>query len=458
MIWASDAAKIKSKFKAATGMDLAAGLQVLVLIAPQITALYGLGFSITDIDPSYTLGDMEAKLKRIRATIAEKGEADRNRSLPTPTDFFRVGVISPANAAGLEDFKAGAAILAAAGLCEFQYFGAIFQGENAKKSICDAMIAAHAAREERGFDALVIIRGGGAVVDLHWLAETEIARSVCRFHCPVFTGIGHERDKSILDEYANRAFGTPSKVIAFIKDTIQSKAQKGFEDWRDLTQVVVARLDNAQAKIDANRTVITTCIERHLAKTDAVIESSITAVRSRASTRLDRVEAVATQANQSIAADAMAAIDLAEAKVVHRYASISERAEAKLVKAQTNSDNAFASITLASQRSIDGIDDHMQELIASVRASVTTRVATAEASIDRHAQDTKFLAAQRLDRAERENQTLMENIMAHGVGPTLRRGFALVRNANGPVSTKELAQASTELEIEFRDGTITLNR
>ena len=146
-IWRSNVTRIGRKFSDATGMELAAGIQVLVLVKPNITGQYGLGLQIIDIDPSYTLGDLQARLKRIRDEIAAKGFGDNNRRLPAPDDFFRVGVVSPEGAAGLEDFQAVANLLEQVGLCTFAYFPATFQGDRAKESIRQAMIAAHQAHE-----------------------------------------------------------------------------------------------------------------------------------------------------------------------------------------------------------------------------------------------------------------------------------------------------------------------
>jgi exodeoxyribonuclease VII large subunit len=453
-IWRANVNRIGRKFSEATGMELAAGIQVLVLVKPSITGQYGLGLQIIDIDPSYTLGDLQAKLKRIRAEIAAKGFGENNRRLRTPDDFFRVGVVSPEGAAGLEDFQAVADVLEQAGLCRFAYFHAIFQGDRAKESVKQAMIAANEAHQAEPFDTLVIIRGGGAASDLHWLDEYVLAAMVCRFHCPVFTGIGHERDKSLLDEYANRAFGTPSKVIGFIKESIKAAALQGQQDWLYLLQTITARLDNAAAKLDARRSEVVTRMERRLVKVEANSATSMSTVRTQAGAHLQKAQASVQILDQAIAADAVAAIDVAATTAEHRFSTIGERAEAQLARAGIRCTNAFASVTLAARRSIDGIDEHLQDMIDSVRAGVANQAAAEEAQVDRHAQDVRFYARRMLSNAEGGSKDLMEGILAHGVGPTLRRGFAIVRNAAGPVSTKADAMRSGELEIEFRDGTM----
>ena len=264
MIWKSSVTKLVSKFSSATGMELAAGIAVLIQVKPQIDARYGLSLQILDIDPSYTLGEREARLKQIRLTLDECGDSLLNKSLSQPDDFFHVGVISPAGAAGLDDFQATAQLLTAAGLCEFIYFEAVFQGDRTKASMKDAFVEAHNMHAQRPFDALVVIRGGGAAADLHWLDELLIARMVCRFHCPVLTGIGHERDRSLLDEYANRSFGTPSKVAAHIRDCIANKALQAHENWSEIAHVSSARLDYAASKSDESTDRLAFAIQSEL--------------------------------------------------------------------------------------------------------------------------------------------------------------------------------------------------
>jgi exodeoxyribonuclease VII large subunit len=456
MIWSSNVTKLVSKFTAGTGMELAPGIQVLVQVKPEFRAQYGMGLQIIDIDPSYTLGNLDARLKRIRTALEESGDADKNKRLPTPDDFFHVGVISPAGAAGLDDFQAGANLLAATGLCKFTYFEAVFQGDRAKESIKQAMVEAHHVYEARSLDALAIIRGGGAAADLHWLDEYLIARMVCRFHCPVFTGIGHERDKSILDEYANRAFGTPSKVIAHIKETIARKAAQGYEDWTFISQAAGARLSASDGKIDLCKAEIDTGIDRKLARAESNADKAYANIKSAAAASLQDAQAKADFFNGAITMAARAALELAQENVEHRMDSIRDRAAAALNAAAVNIDNSFSSITLAARRSIDGVDEHLDGQLQSILGSAANAVHATENEVDRDFADVRYHARKTIHEAENTAKDLMSGILAHGVEPTLKRGFAIVRNAQGPVSTKAAAASSTGLEVVFRDGTMKI--
>jgi exodeoxyribonuclease VII large subunit len=136
--------------------------------------------------------------------------------LPPPLDFVRVAVISPETSAGLGDFQRESDRLQTATLCEFTFFRATFQGLDAPSSIRTAVQNALAAHRQSPFDALVVIRGGGSVTDLAWLNDLQLATVLCLCPLPVFTGIGHERDQTILDDIAHIRFDTPSKVALHI--------------------------------------------------------------------------------------------------------------------------------------------------------------------------------------------------------------------------------------------------
>jgi exodeoxyribonuclease VII large subunit len=165
-------------------------------------------------------------LRQIRTALSREGVIDRNRQLASPTEFCRVAVISPDGAAGLGDFKRDADILASAGLCSFNYQSARFQGLDAAIDIKNRLLSVLDAQKDDlpRYDAICIIRGGGSVTDLYWLNDLDLAMAVCNCPFPILTGIGHERDNTILDEIANRRFDTPSKVIGHIRDVICGNA------------------------------------------------------------------------------------------------------------------------------------------------------------------------------------------------------------------------------------------
>lgn len=237
-IWQAQVNLINSKFKAGTGSELDAGIKVLVQARVEFHAQYGLSLFIDDIDPTYTLGDMAAKLAKIRETLTNEKIISKNKELPRPLDFTRVAVISPANAAGLGDFNREAQILAKYNLCHFEYYSATFQGEAAPADICRAIDAAIMEHKKNPFDALVIIRGGGALSDLAWLNNEQLARALCLCPIHVMVGVGHERDFTILDEVAGERFDTPSKVVHRIFTVITDNAIQADSSYAEIGRKV----------------------------------------------------------------------------------------------------------------------------------------------------------------------------------------------------------------------------
>lgn len=249
-IWQGQVEAINGKFLQGTGANLEAGIKVLVMARVEFHAQYGMSLHIEDIDPTYTLGDMAAKLAKIREILMAEKIFNNNRNLPKPTDFTRVAVISPQQAAGLGDFNREAEILRRYNLCEFVYFTALFQGEQAPKEICKALDSALQEHAQKPFDAIVIIRGGGALSDLAWLNNEQLARAVCLCPVHVMAGIGHERDYTIIDEVAGERFDTPSKVIQRIFNLITGNAQEAETMYQEISQTAINIMHRLQERLD----------------------------------------------------------------------------------------------------------------------------------------------------------------------------------------------------------------
>jgi exodeoxyribonuclease VII large subunit len=231
MIWQSQATRLLQRFSTETGSDLAIGQKVLLLAEVNFHEQYGFSLVIQDLDPSYTLGELEQKLNKIRKNLILKGIYQLNKQFELPNDFFRIAVIAPPDAAGLGDFRADADTLQKYGLCEFKYFYSSFQGEAVEHEMLAAIEAVRSLHQAKPYDALVIIRGGGAKLDLNMLNIESVADTLCNAVLPVLSGIGHERDNTILDEVAHSRFDTPSKVIGFIKNQIIQQAKTAQTHW-----------------------------------------------------------------------------------------------------------------------------------------------------------------------------------------------------------------------------------
>ncbi len=246
-IWNSRVKKIQNRFEEQTGMPFKAGFKVLLQVRVEYHPRYGLSLDILDIDPSFTLGEMEAKLNRIRARLKKEGIYNKNQDFAKITEFCKVAVIAPQQAAGLGDFKSQADILSHLKLCEFHYYFATFQGKKAVTDISAAFELVNQAHQSEQFDAVVLIRGGGAQADLFQLNEYDIAKAVCMAPLPVIIGIGHERDRTVLDEVANQICHTPSLVITHISGTIIQNAQNAKQAWLFIINSVDHLLNTATA-------------------------------------------------------------------------------------------------------------------------------------------------------------------------------------------------------------------
>ncbi|WP_336916781.1 exodeoxyribonuclease VII large subunit [Acinetobacter modestus] len=228
MIWKFTAVKIVLKFERESGIELSKDLNVLIKVKARFDPQYGFSVNIEDIDSSFTLGDIAKRYQQILARLSTEGLVNLNKSLPTPFDIENVLVIAPENAAGLGDFRKDADALNKAGVCHFVYQTATFQGNTATNSIMESL-SSGLRQWAKDYvippDLIVVIRGGGAVNDLAYLNDYDLAALLCKRKVPIWVGIGHEKDRTILDEIAHRSFDTPSKVIAGIRNVISKRSQ-----------------------------------------------------------------------------------------------------------------------------------------------------------------------------------------------------------------------------------------
>ena len=206
--WAGTKEMLMAYFESETGQKLQAGMAVLVEAEVQYHPVYGLSLSIVGIDPSYTLGDIAQQRQKTIAQLQADGLLDAQQLLPLPTLIRRIAVISSPNAAGYEDFKHQ--LDNSPYRFETQLFGATMQGEGAARSIIAAL------EEISGFDAVAIIRGGGATTDLSCFDNYELCAVCAQFDLPILSGIGHTRDVSVLDLVAHEALKTPTAVAEWL--------------------------------------------------------------------------------------------------------------------------------------------------------------------------------------------------------------------------------------------------
>jgi exodeoxyribonuclease VII large subunit len=222
-MWSKIADRLIRKFQSETNTDLRSGINVLLKADVSMNAVYGFSLNIIDIDPTFTVGSMATHVAKIKKQLREDGIFLLNHELPIPLDLFRIAVVAPDGAAGLGDFKKEADILERYKVTQFLYFSATFQGDKASSTISSAIEMANECEP----DIIIILRGGGGTADLQYLNDYEIAKSICIANVAVIIGVGHEKDKTILDEVAAVSCGTPSKVIGYISSILKARLDTG---------------------------------------------------------------------------------------------------------------------------------------------------------------------------------------------------------------------------------------
>ena len=213
-IWSNIYKMLKPYFEQETGQAFTSGIKVLVQVSVEFHELYGYSLTVLDIDPTYTVGDMERKRREILRQLEEEGVIDLNKELEMPMLPQRIAVISSATAAGYGDFCNQLSNNPRGYGFRTELFPAIMQGERVEESILSALDAINDRLEE--FDVVVIIRGGGATSDLSGFDTYLLAASCAQFPLPIITGIGHERDDTVIDKVAHTRVKTPTAAAEFL--------------------------------------------------------------------------------------------------------------------------------------------------------------------------------------------------------------------------------------------------
>lgn len=215
-IWAARYEQLAPQFELLTGQTLRAGLRVLLRVSIKFHEQYGLSLDVLAIDPTYTVGDLARQRLETVRKLEAKGLLTRQQSLPLALAPQRLAVISSPTAAGFQDFMRQLDETVYA--FEVTLFAATMQGSESPASLLGAL--EQIRRQQRHFDAVVIIRGGGSKTDLLAFDDYGVSAAVGAFPLPVLTGIGHERDEAVVDLTAHMALKTPTAVAVFLTERL----------------------------------------------------------------------------------------------------------------------------------------------------------------------------------------------------------------------------------------------
>ena len=222
-VWAGRFRMLKPYFEQATGQAFVAGISVLLLVMAEFHELYGLSYIVQDIDPAYTLGDMARRRREILQRLESEGTLRLNKELELPIVPQRIAVISSETAAGYGDFCNQLLTNPYGFAFTTRLFPAVMQGDRVEASVIAALDAVAAEVEQ--WDVVVIIRGGGATSDLAGFDTYELASNCAQFPLPIITGIGHERDDTVIDAVAHTRVKTPTAAAEFLVNRLVEAAE-----------------------------------------------------------------------------------------------------------------------------------------------------------------------------------------------------------------------------------------
>ncbi len=260
--WRQTWQMIQPYFERTTGQALRTGMKVLLKVYAQFHEAYGFSWIVTDIDPTYTLGDMARKRQEIIRQLKEEGVFDLQRELCIPLFAKRIAVISAAEAAGYGDFCRQLEDNEYGFKFEVTLFPAVMQGEQVESSVVAALNKIYPSISD--FDVVVIIRGGGATSDLSGFDTLALAENVAQFPIPIITGIGHDRDESILDMVANTRVKTPTAAAALLIDNLRQVLERINEAQQRITMAINQRLANQKTRLSNLQTLIPVLSQRIL--------------------------------------------------------------------------------------------------------------------------------------------------------------------------------------------------
>ena len=301
--WQSSWQLLRPYFEKETGQRLHAGMKVLLQVYANFHETYGFSWIVTDIDPTYTMGDMARKRQEIIRVLKEEGVFDLQKELPLPLFCQRIAVISSANAAGYGDFVNQLENNEYGFQFHTRLFPAVMQGEDVEKSVIAALeqiFRGSGDMEARGnentFDCVVIIRGGGATADLSGFDTLALAENVANFPLPIITGIGHERDESILDMVSHTRVKTPTAAAAFLIDHLKEVLEVLIDAQERITRYAQQKLSTLDAQLsvvaEAIPRLFSVVKTRQDARLDSMQEKMTMLIERRLETEQHRIQLV----------------------------------------------------------------------------------------------------------------------------------------------------------------------
>ncbi|MDP2042582.1 MAG: exodeoxyribonuclease VII large subunit [Algoriphagus sp.] len=236
-LWQFTYRSVAAKFESVTGISLKNGMKVLAQVAVTYHPVYGLSLNVKDIDPSFSLGERARLRQETIDRLTREGLIQLNGRFQLPAVVQRIAIISSATAAGYGDFVNQIEKNSYGYKVYHKLFNSLMQGNEAVGSLLLALEKVKSEINGLNIEAVVIIRGGGAQLDLDCFDEYRLGAAIANFPLPVFTGIGHERDETVADLVAHTRLKTPTAVAEFILS--------GFREFEENLIMMLQRLDRS---------------------------------------------------------------------------------------------------------------------------------------------------------------------------------------------------------------------
>ncbi len=295
--WRSQWALLQPYFERVAQQPLRAGLKVKLKVYAQFHEAYGFSWIVTDLDPTFTLGDMARRRQQIIEQLKQEGVFDLQKELQLPLFCQRIAVVSSESAAGYGDFVNQLADNPRRLRFITRLFPAIMQGELVEQSVIDALNRIYAEADQ--WDCVVIIRGGGSTSDLSGFDTLALAENVAQFPLPIITGIGHDRDESILDMVSHQRVKTPTAAAALLVSHLTEVLDRVEQAGERVTRYALQRMEVERLRLSrlAERIPVLFSLvrTRHEARIDRLSQTMTALLRQRLDRENTRLQTLGTQ-------------------------------------------------------------------------------------------------------------------------------------------------------------------
>ncbi|MDE5871935.1 MAG: exodeoxyribonuclease VII large subunit [Muribaculaceae bacterium] len=387
-IWANRFIYIRNKFLKATQRELTNGMKVMFYGGASYHSNYGLSFNIGEIEPSFTMGDLERIRREILLTLQKEGIIDLNRSLTFEDPPRRIAIISSETAAGYGDFLNQLQHNSAGVEFNVMLFPAIMQGERTAQSVIDALDLVEQTSGIVHWDCVVIIRGGGATTDMNGFDDLQLARRVATFPIPVVVGIGHERDRCVLDEIACVRCKTPTAVAAWLSDTAGIAWQRACDLASRIASFAAERLKGEHIRLQSIETMIPALAEAQIRNArlrlqgiSSLLPSAAREATSKERIRLEGITTTLRMASRIRIQKEHPVLESLDSKVRMAANSILEREKSRLDSLERLTDALNPTSTLKRGYSVTRLNGKAVTCTKSVQPGDILETQTADGSI-----------------------------------------------------------------------------